>query len=124
VPAFPDRIYTGTVARISHVLDPKTRTMAVELEVANRDGSLAPGMYPSVKWPVRSARAALWVPRTAVVTTTERTFVIRSHDGKAEWVDVKKGAADGDLIEVMGNLKPADRIVKRGSDEIRDGTKL
>ena len=124
VPAFPERIYTGTVARISHVLDPKTRTMAVELEVANRDGSLAPGMYPSVKWPVRTARAALWVPRTAVVTTTERTFVIRSHDGKAEWVDVKKGVADGDLIEVMGNLKPADRIVRRGSDEIRDGARF
>jgi membrane fusion protein (multidrug efflux system) len=124
VPAFPEKIYTGTIARISHVLDPRTRTMAVELEVANRDGSLAPGMYPTVKWPVRSGRAALWVPKTAVVTTTERTFVIRSRDGKAEWVDVKKGVADGDLVEVSGNLKAGDRVVKRGSDEIREGAKL
>ena len=51
VPAYPERTYSGTLARISHALDKGTRTMAVELDVENRDGSLAPGMYPSVKWP-------------------------------------------------------------------------
>ena len=44
VPAWPERNYTGKVSRISHALDPKTRTMAIELDVLNRDGSLAPGM--------------------------------------------------------------------------------
>ena|SRR5579883_2349813 len=124
VPAFPERVYTGTVARVAHVLDPKTRTMPVELDVANRDGSLAPGMYPTVKWPIRSARAALLVPKTAVVTTSERTFVIRARDGHAEWVDVKKGAADGDLIEVLGNLHAGDQVLRRGSDEVREGSSL
>jgi RND family efflux transporter MFP subunit len=121
VPAFPDRAYTGTVARIAHALDPKTRTMPVELDVFNRDGSLAPGMYPSVRWPVRREHPALFVPKTSVVTTTERTFVIRNRNGRAEWVDVKKGAADGDLIEVGGALAAGDRVVRRGTDELRDG---
>ena len=39
-----------------------------------------------------------------VVTTTERTFAIRDNNGKAEWVNVSKGAADGDYIEVSGSL--------------------
>src|SRR5262245_11385354 len=43
--AYPDRIFSGTVARVSHSLDRATRTMAVELDVANRDSALAPGMY-------------------------------------------------------------------------------
>ena len=124
VPAWPERTYSGTVARLSHALDPKTRTMAVELDVMNRDGALAPGMYPTVKWPVRRSRPALFVPKTSVVTTTERTFVIRDQNGKAEWVDVKKGVADGDAVEVIGNLKPGDRVVRRASDEIRDGTPI
>ena len=124
VPAWPERSYSGTVARISHALDPKTRTMAVELEVVNRDGSLAPGMYPAVKWPVRRASPALLVPKTSVVTTTERTFVIRSQGGRAEWVDVKKGVAQGDLVEVSGELKPGDKVVRRATDEIRSGTRL
>ena len=121
VPAWPERAYSGTIARISHALDQRTRTMAVELDVMNRDGSLAPGMYPTVKWPVRRSRPSLFVPKTSVVTTTERTFVIRNQSGQAKWVDVKKGVTDGDLVEVIGNLKPGDRVFRRATDEIRDG---
>ncbi len=124
VPAWPERAFTGTIARVSHALDPKTRTMAVELDVMNRDGSLAPGMYPAVKWPVRRSRPSLFVPKTSVVTTTERTFVVRDQNGQAEWIDVKKGVSEGDLVEVMGNLKPGDKVVRRATDEIRDGTPL
>jgi len=124
VPAYPERSYSGSVARIPHALDSRTRTEAVELDVANRDGTLAPGMYPTVKWPVRRARPALLVPKTAVVTTTERTFVVRERSGRAEWVDVKKGAADGDLIEVTGSLQAGDRVARRATDEIREGSAL
>lgn len=124
VPAFPERTYSGTVARVARALDPKTRTMAVELDVDNRNGTLAPGMYPSVKWPVRRSRAALFVPQTSVVTTTERTFVIRSRNGAAEWVDVRKGASAGALVEVLGDLRPGDLVVRRATDEIREGTSL
>lgn len=124
VPAHPGRTYSGTVARIAHAVDPKTRTMPIELDVLNRDNSLSPGMYPTVKWPVRSARPALVVPKTSVVTTTERTFVIRDRDGHAEWVDVQKGAAAGDLIEIRGDLTPGDMVVRRGTDEIQEDSPL
>lgn len=124
VPAYPERNYTGTVARISHALDQKTRTMAVELDVSNRDGALSPGMYPSVKWPVRRSQPALFVPKTSVVTTTERTFVIRDRNGKAEWVNVTKGSADGDLVAVTGNLRVGDLVVLRATDELREGTPI
>jgi membrane fusion protein (multidrug efflux system) len=124
VPAWPERNYTGTIARVSHALDAKTRTMAVEMDVVNRDGTLAPGMYPSVKWPVRRARPSLLAPKTSVVTTTERTFVIRERAGRAEWVDVRKGAAEGDLVEVMGDLKAGDKVVRRATDEMREGATL
>jgi hypothetical protein len=112
------------VARLAHSLEEKTRTMAVELDVSNRDDSLSPGMYPSVKWPVRRARPSLWAPKTAVVATTERTFVIRDQGGRAEWVNVVKGNPDGDLIEVAGNLRAGDLVVRRATDEIREGAPL
>ena len=124
VPAFPGETFSGTVARISRTLDPGTRTMAVELEVPNGRGQLAPGMYPDVAWPVKKAKSSLLVPPTAVVTTTEETFVIRVKDKRAEWVNVKKGLPAGDLVEVFGNLVEGDQIVKRASDEIREGSAL
>jgi membrane fusion protein, multidrug efflux system len=124
VPAYAERTFSGTVARIPRVLDPKTRSMPVELDVQNKDQVLAPGMYPTVNWPVRSSQQTLLVPKTSVVTTTERTFVIREKNGRAEWVDVRKGPSEGDLIQVIGPLKAGERVVKRANDEIREGTPL
>jgi RND family efflux transporter MFP subunit len=124
VPAHPERSYSGVVARNSHTVDKATRTMPVELDVLNRDGSLAPGMYATVQWPVRRATASLFVPRTSVVTTTERVFVIRNENGRAKWVDVRKGSIDGDLIEITGPLKAGDSIIRRATDEIRDGSSI
>jgi membrane fusion protein, multidrug efflux system len=114
--------YKGTVSRVSRVLDAKTRTMPVELDVANAGGRLAPGMYTEVKWPAKAGQTTLLVPATAVASTTERTFVIRVEDGKARYVTVRKGAAQGEMVEVSGALAAGDRIIQRATDEIREGT--
>ena len=124
VPAFPGQTFYGTVARNPKSLDPKTRTMAVELDALNTAGRLAPGMYPEVVWPVETGKSSLVVPPTAIVTTTERTFVVRVTGGRAEWVNVRKLGAAGEQVEVVGDLRPGDEIVKRASDEIREGTAI
>ena len=125
VSAYPGKTFSGTVSRLAGSNDVKTRSMPIELDVDNSDGQLAPGMYPEVQWPVTRASASLLVPPTAVVTTTERRFVVRVNaDKKAEWVDVRQGAVYGDMVEVVGALKAGDSIVKRGTDEIRVGTPI
>lgn len=124
VPAYPGETFSGVVARVAHSLDPKTRTMPVELDVPNPNLRVAPGMYAQVQWPVRTGRAALLVPATSIVTTNERQFVIRIRDGIAEWVNVKRGATVGDLVEVLGPLHAGDLIVRRGTDELREGTRV
>jgi len=124
VPAYPGETFYGTVGLLAHDLDPKTRTMAVELDVKNPDLRLGAGMYPEVQWPVKRPQASLLVPPTSIVTTTERTFVIRVSNGIAQWVNVSRGARVGDLVEVFGPLKDGDTIVRRGTDEIREGSKV
>jgi len=64
----------------------------------------------------------LFVPATAIATTTERTFVVRVRDNQAEWVDVKRGSTMDQLVEVFGALKDGDVVAVRGTDEIRQGT--
>jgi RND family efflux transporter MFP subunit len=122
VPAYPGETFSGPIARVAHSMDAKTRSMAVELDVVNGGGRLAPGMYPTVFWPVRRPKPSLFVPATSIVTTTERTFVIRVHDGVAEWVNVSRGPSNGDLVEVYGPLEAGDVVVRRGTDELREGT--
>ena len=124
VPAYPGDTFYGTVNLLAYDLDPKTRTMAVELDVRNPDLRLGAGMYPEVQWPVKRPQPSLLVPPTSIVTTTERTFVIRVNNGVAQWVNVSRGARVGELIEVFGALKDGDTIVRRGTDEIREGAKV
>jgi RND family efflux transporter MFP subunit len=124
VTTFPGETFTGKLARLARALDPKTRTMAAELDINNATGRLAPGMFAEIRWPARRAGPSLLVPRTAVVTTTERTFVVRVRDGVTEWVDVKRGAAVKDLVEVFGNLNVGDQVAVLATDELRAGTKV
>jgi membrane fusion protein (multidrug efflux system) len=103
-------------------VDISTRTMAVELDVANGDSHLAPGTFCQVRWPVRRSVPSLFVPSTSVAATTDRTFVIRIRNGKTEWVDVRTGLTSGALVEVFGDLRAGDEIAGRGTDELRPGT--
>lgn len=122
VPAYPARRFPARVARISRSVDPKSRTMSVELDVDNSAGLLAPGMYAELSWPVRTGGEVLAVPSTAIVRTSDRMFVVRVRQGEAEWVEVRRGASLGGMVEVTGDLTPGDLVLRRGTDEVRPGS--
>jgi RND family efflux transporter MFP subunit len=122
--AYPAESFSGVISRIARSVDVKTRTMPVELDVKNPTGRLASGMYTEVEWPVRRPHPTLFVPAKALVTTTERTFVLRVRGENVEWVTVKRGFSVGDLVEVFGDLNPGDQVVHRGTDELRPGTRV
>ena len=124
VAAYPGHTWSGTVARIAQAVDVSTRTMAVELDVANKDGRLTPGTFCQVRWPIRRRAPSLFVPSGSVGSTTDRTFVIRVRDGKAEWVNVETGLTSGSLVEVFGDLKAGDVVAGRATDEVRPGTEV
>src|SRR5262252_2581395 len=124
VPAFPGRTFSGTITRIAHSLDQKTRTMPVELDAANTKGELSPGTFSDVQWPVRRSYPTMFVPTSSVANTLERVFVVRVRDGKSEWVDVKTGATVDKMTEVFGGLHEGDTVAVRGTDELRPGTSV
>ena len=124
VPAFPSQTFAGTIARVAHSVDVKTRTMPVELDVNNSDGRLSSGMFPEVLWPVRRTEPTLFVPTSSVARTTEATFVIRIRGGNTEWVNVQTGELDGKSIEVFGGLHEGDEVAVRGTDELRPGSRV
>jgi membrane fusion protein, multidrug efflux system len=124
VPSFPGRIFHAPIARIAHEVDIKTRTMSVELDVADPHAELVPGTFCEVEWPVRRTYPTLFVPVSAVASNLERTFVVRVRNHRAEWVDVKTGVTAGNLIEVFGDLREGDEVATRGTDQLRSGTEV
>ena len=121
VPAYPHRAYSGKIARISRSAGPKDPHHGGGAGRLESRRNARSGHVSQREMAGPRAGPALWVPKTSVVTTTERTFVVRDHDGHAEWVDVKKGVTEGDLVEVLGNLKAGDMVVRRANDELREG---
>jgi RND family efflux transporter MFP subunit len=123
VSTYPGQTFMGKVARIAHEIDPRTRTMAVELDFDNTGAKpLVPGAYAEVLWPVHRDAPSLFVPPSAIATTTERTFVDRVRDGKIEQVTVGRGVQMGDMVEVFGDLAAGDQVMKRGSEVMAPGT--
>ena len=124
VSAYPGRTFQAPIARISREVDPKTRTMPVELDVVDPHGELSPGVFCDVQWPVRRTYPTLFVPASSVASNLQRTFVVRVRDSKAEWVDVKIGARVGPAIEVFGDLHEGDTVAVRGTDQIQQAIEV
>src|ERR1700686_1204875 len=119
VPSNPGKAFHAPIARISHDVSPNTRTMPVELDVRNSDGSLSPGTFSSVQWPVHRAVPTMFVPVSAVTNDQQRTFVERVRNGKVEAVDVVTGLSVNGNIDVFGDLKPGDEVIRNATDAIR-----
>jgi membrane fusion protein, multidrug efflux system len=124
VPAHPGETFHAPIARISHDVELNTRTMPVELDVHSSDGRLSPGSFSSVQWPVHRAAPTMFVPVSAVTNDQQRTFVERVRNGKAEWVDVVTGLGVSGNIEVFGDLKPGDEVIRNATDAIRPGQQV
>lgn len=120
----PSRKFTAQVKRMAGALDERLRSERLEMDVYNNDKALLPGMYAEVNIPLPAKDSTFIIPKTALVSSTEKQFVIRVVNQKAEWVDVKKGREANDKVEVYGNLNEGDQIIKTATDEIRNGSDI
>lgn len=118
--AFPGKAFTGHIARKSMNISQQFRSERVELDVYNHDETLTPGMYATVLFNSKGNPNALAVPKSAVVTSTERKYVIVVKNGKTHKVDVSTGNQSASQTEVFGNINPGDSVIASANDEIKD----
>jgi RND family efflux transporter MFP subunit len=110
----------GTISRKSMNISKEFRSERMEIDVPNADGVLAPGMYADVMLHSRGDSKAMWVPKSAVVTSTERKYVLVSANGKIQKTDVSTGNESADKIEIYGTIKPGDKVIVNANDEIKE----
>jgi RND family efflux transporter MFP subunit len=119
--ADPLKQYSATFARSANTLQESNRSMMVEYDFDNRAGDLKAGMYAEVKLPVLRNKPTLFVPRSAVLRSTEGVFLVRVNNNAAEWIPVQQGNVLDSLVEVFGTVQAGDRIVRKAHDELRNG---
>jgi RND family efflux transporter MFP subunit len=122
VKAYPNDRFTGKIKRLAGALDKRLRAQRIEMDVININKKLLPGMIAEVEFSLATNPNTFVVPSSALVNSTERVFVIRISNKKAEWVDVKKGMEINGQVEIFGPLNLGDQLVTTGSEEIRSGS--
>jgi RND family efflux transporter MFP subunit len=119
--AYAGRHFSGKVARVVHALDPRTRTMGVEVDIPNPENLLKPGMYARVDLLVEVRRDALLVPLEVLTGTEGRPTVLVVRDGKVAVQPVELGPTDGPVVQVTRGLEPDTEVILQGKDLVRDG---
>lgn len=114
--ALPGRPLFARINYVAAAIDPATRRLLVRATIDNKDGLLKPEMFANVTIYSPSDHAAVGVPKTALIYEADQVRVWVAHDDKSiELRQIKPGLTNGDLVEVLGNLKPGEKIVTKGS---------
>jgi RND family efflux transporter MFP subunit len=121
VEELPGRTFTGSVTRFAHALDPATKTMLTEIEIANPTGELRPGAYANVQLELEGKQNALLVPVTALLTEKAGTSVFTVLDGKAKKTPVQVGFNDGTNVEIVGGIREDQAVILLGKQTLNDG---
>ncbi|MBI5130480.1 MAG: efflux RND transporter periplasmic adaptor subunit [Rhodopseudomonas palustris] len=114
--ALPGRTLTGRINYVSAAIDPATRRLMVRATMDNPDGALKPEMFANVTIYSASDHPAVGVPRTALIYEGDQVRVWVARDDRSiELRTIKPGLTSGNLVEVLGNLRPGEKIVTKGS---------
>jgi membrane fusion protein, heavy metal efflux system len=116
VMALPDRPLKARIDYVSAAIDAATRRLLVRATIDNKEGLLKPEMFANVTIYSSGDHPAPAVPKQALIYEADQVRVWVAHDDKSlELRQIKTGLANGDVIEVMGKLKPGEQIVTKGS---------
>ena len=121
VPEYAGRTFSGTVTRHPDALDPTTRTMLVEIDLANKDLSLYPGMYATVHIEANVTAQSLLVPDDALIFRKAGVFVPVVRDNRLHLQQVTLGHDDGLNVQVVGPLHEGDLVAMNVGQSARDG---
>jgi len=124
--ALPGRTLTARIDYVSAAIDPATRRLLVRATIDNKDGLLKPEMFANVTIYSGGDHPAVGVPKQALIYEGDQVRVWVAHEDKSiELRQIKTGLTNGDLVEVVGSLKPGEQIVTKGSlfiDRVASGS--
>jgi membrane fusion protein (multidrug efflux system) len=118
--ALGGKVFTGSIDRISPIVDPATGTVKVTVATPRQEG-LRPGMYVEVELVTAVHDAALLVPKRALVYDNDQIFVFRlKEERRVERLRVAPLLENTDFIEPAGGLETGDQLVVAGQSGLKD----
>lgn len=122
VPQYPNRSFKATLAASAGAVASATGTVLTQFTLDNADGTLQPGAYAEVKFPLPSGADGIHVPATALMFRDEGMQVaVVDSSGHVHLKTVKVLRDMGSAMDVAGGVSPADRIIDNPPDSLREG---
>lgn len=115
--------FTGKIVRLSGQIETQTRTMHTEVQVPNPNYLLVPGMYASVKIPLRSASQALSIPVQAVQSSGngQGTVLLVNSSNRVEKREIKLGIETATQAEVLSGLSENEMVIFGEQNQFKVG---
>lgn len=124
--ALPGKTFTGRIARIYPTIDAATHTFTAEVNVANGERLLRPGMYARVTVNFGSNHSIV-VPDDCVVkqqgSGVRSVFVLQA-DNTVKEVVVTLGRHFGTESEILSGVAEGDKVVVKGQASLKNGSKV
>jgi RND family efflux transporter MFP subunit len=112
----------GSVTRTAAALDPVTRTLLTEVDIANASHELPPGTFVYVGFTIGPAGTRWRLPATALVFDAAGTRVVTvGAGGKLHFQPVVIGRDFGDAIDVQAGLTGGETVVKQPTVSLQEG---
>ena len=124
VDTYPGKIFEARAVRVVHALDTRSRTLGVEMEIANREHLLKPGMYARVELVIDHHPGALLVPGEAITVEDAVSVVYVVRDGVVARTPVATGVGEGTLVEVTRGLGAEELVIVEGKELVRQGQRV
>ncbi len=126
--AFPGQSFPLTVARLSPVVDPASRTRQAVLTLDAPDPRVLPGMFARVRLYTRAHANRVTVPARALVERSGEhvAYVAVQKDGvdRAELRNVTRGVTVDEAVEIVAGIEEGERVVVAGQAALGDGALL
>ena len=121
---FPGRTFQGNLARTADAINMTTRTLLIEVDVANPTNTLLTGSYAEVHLKVPTQNSTFIIPVNTLIFRSEGLRVGVVKDQKVTLTAVTPGHDFGNQIEIVAGLKPEDQIVINPPDSIVSGQQV
>jgi RND family efflux transporter MFP subunit len=117
-----NRTLKGKVVRFTRDVSLATRTMQTEIDVANQDLSLTPGMYADTTIELERVSNVLTIPVQAVVRIgSQSTVLVLDGQNRVQQRNVELGLQGTNLVEVKSGLSEGDQVIVGGQSNYQAG---
>jgi len=120
-PAHP---YEGKVARTAQAIESATRTMQIEVDVANADGSILPGTYGQIRLRIAREHPGWLLPTSALLLGAEGTRIAALVDGRVRLRPITIDRDYGTEVEVTIGLDGSEQVVNNPGERMTDGLEV